>query len=136
MNTFITTLLLTFSTTLAFADLSQNISKTEKIDSITYNCINQIRHQLIKEFALNLTSESDHNDLQDHKEFIRTSPAYACRHRNNPNIEDISWCDGTGCVGATAKFKNGVCAVSSWSGQDDQDEVDLKDYAESCLVKS
>jgi hypothetical protein len=97
--------------------LSRASDAAPKIDGVPYNCLNAVRYQLIREFA---AQNPDHADeVSQYRDYIRATPAYACRSRQNPRVEHFNWCDGSGCTGATGTLRNGRCTVSgSWTGLD------------------
>ena len=105
----------------------------EVIDGVPFECAGMIRYQLIREHAIE--NKGDREEIESFIQYIRETPAFSCRDRRNPNIEDLAWCDGTGCSGMSAELKNGKCVTSKgWSGQDDQDYVDPVEHAKDCLV--
>jgi len=97
--------------------------------------VNVVRYELIRDFAAE--NPGDKDGIKEFRELIRSTPAYACRKRKNRRVEHVTWCDGSGCTGATGTLKNGRCIVSDkWSGQDDGDIVEETEHAKNCLTKS
>lgn len=122
-------LLLLFSLAFSFMAVA-----AETIDGVPFRCVNSIRYTLIKNFAER--NKADKEAIESYKDFIREAPVYTCRDRKNPNLEYISWCDGSGCTGATGKYSKGKCTVyDEWSGQDDQDYIDPEESVKDCLMK-
>ncbi|MEK6579358.1 MAG: hypothetical protein AABZ55_09050, partial [Bdellovibrionota bacterium] len=79
----------------------------------------------------------DSEAIAKFREEARATPTFSCRERDHRNVEQLSWCDGSACFGATATLKNGICTVTDlWTGQDDGDAVDEDVHAKSCLVRS
>jgi hypothetical protein len=67
---------------------AQAAPKSEVIEGVRFHCVNQIRHELIRDFARE--NSDDPAALAEWREFVRTVPAYACRSRKNPSQEDVS----------------------------------------------
>jgi hypothetical protein len=110
-------------------------AEVEKIEGVPFSCVDQIRYEMIRRFAAE--NREDREAVEAFKEYVRSAPAYACKRRKNPKVEDVTWCDGSGCSGATATLANGRCVVTGhWSGQDDGDVIDPVEHKASCLVKS
>lgn len=106
----------------------------EVIDDVPFSCATEIRTALHEQFIAD--NQGDKASIREHADYIFGSDAgYSCRSRKNPLVEDLAWCDGSGCEGATATVTNGRCVVSNlWTGQDDQDFVDPVEHRRECLV--
>lgn len=61
------------------------------------------------------------------------SVIWSCKHKADPNLEEIQFGDGRGLTGLLIKIVNGKCTMTEiYSGQDDQDGDAAWDEA-NCL---
>jgi hypothetical protein len=109
-------------------------SRVTRVDGVEVNCLGATQHVLIRNFAR--ANPGDPDGLNDYRDFIRNVAVVSCRSRQDRNVEYHTWCDGSGCLGATAELKsNGRCEVRDpWTGQDDQDIIDEEEWKARCLV--
>ncbi|WII73628.1 hypothetical protein QJS83_07045 [Bdellovibrio sp. 22V] len=118
----------------AFAAQAKTRTNVEVIDGVVYQCTIAMRKYMVQEFTKEVAAYPEaKEEVANFKKFLQESLVDGCRHREAPENEDLTFCDGSACYGASAVFKNGRCEVSDyWSGQDDQDGSG--DKAESCLM--
>ena len=123
-----------FSIVLAMSVPStQAAPKLEMVDGVPFQCVNDIRHALIRKFARE--TPGDRDSVEEYRDDIRSAPSLGCRPRSNMAEEQITWCNGGACSGAIGERINGKCVVRKlWSGQDDQDEIDVVEWRRVCLV--